>query len=223
MHYDYEVLPLMINQQQQPLDKPGLEKACQWLARGDEDLNRIYDQLGTPPMWARKPGYETLVHIILEQQVSLASAQAMFLRVKEVIRPLTPVNLLTFSENKLRALGVTRQKARYFLLAAQAIQTGELELDSLQGLTDEEAIAHMVRITGIGPWTAQIYLLNALRRPDVWPSGDIALASAARHLKKLPSRPKPDELRGLAKAWRPHRATAARMLWQYYLSGMKGS
>jgi DNA-3-methyladenine glycosylase II len=204
-----------------PLDKHSLAEAVEWLSEIDPDLKQIRDLHGTPPMWNRKPGYETLVHIILEQQVSLASAKAMFLRVKENINPLTAANMVITDEHQLRNLGVTRQKARYFLLTAQAIQSGDLELGKLANLSDEDAIAHMTRIKGIGPWTAQIYLLNALQRPDVWPSGDIALASAVRNLKKLQAHPKPDELVTLAEAWRPHRATAARMLWQYYLSGMQ--
>ena len=140
MHYGYETFPLMINQQQQPLDKPGLEKACQWLASRDEDLNRVYDQLGTPPMWARKPGYETLVHIILEQQVSLASADAMFQRLNKNMKPLTPETVIAAGEPFLRSFGVTRQKAAYFINVAQAIQSGGLDLEALWQLSDEIAI-----------------------------------------------------------------------------------
>ncbi len=198
-----------------------LSKAAKSVAMLDPDLARILDELGTPPLWAREQGFVTLIRIILEQQVSLVSADAMFRRLTGKIEPLTPATVLAAGAPFLRSFGVTRQKASYFLNVAESIQSGELNLDVLGRESDEYVFAMLTSVKGIGPWTARIYLLMALCRPDVWPVGDIALASAVKNLKGLPSRPTQPELSEIALAWQPYRATAARMLWHYYLSGMK--
>ena len=195
-----------------------LVKAAKSLAKADADLARILQAYGPPPLWARDPGFATLVRIILEQQVSLASADAMYARLSEKIEPLAPAAILAAGGSCLRALGVTRQKAGYFINLSKAIENGELELEQLEKDDDEVVIRKLTHIKGIGPWTAKVYLLMALRRPDVWPLGDIALASAFARLKGWQNRPMQAELSEIAKAWRPHRATAARMLWHFYLS-----
>lgn len=202
-----------------PLNRKRLAAAVHSLAAIDKDLARISAINGVPPMWARRQGYATLVRIILEQQVSLASADAMYRRLKTHIAPLTPKKILEAGAPFLQSLGITRQKSRYFINVAEAIRANDLKLGELEFCDDKTAIKKLTGIKGIGPWTAQVYLLNALLRPDVWPAGDIALATAVKHLKKLEVRPKTDEMMGLADIWRPYRATAARMLWQYYLSG----
>ena len=187
----------------------------------DRDFARTLALLGPPPLWAREPGFVTLVRIILEQQVSLASADAMFQRLKNNIEPLTPATIIAAGEDFLRSFGVTRQKAAYFLNVAHAIQSGGLDLEVLGQLSDELVIEKLTSVKGIGQWTAKIYLLMALCRPDVWPVGDVALATAYKNLKGRLERPTQPELNEMALAWRPHRATAARMLWHYYLSGMQ--
>ena len=171
-------------------------------------------------MWGRKPGFPTLVRIILEQQVSLVSARSMFARLQENITPFTPERFLEVGDLYLRALGVTRQKSAYFLSLAEATVAGQV--DKLSRLSDEDAHQTLTRIKGIGPWTADIYLLMVLKRPDIWPHGDIALASSAMVLRQLPTRPSFHELKEMAEAWRPFRSVAARMLWQYYL-GERGA
>ena len=171
-------------------------------------------------MWDREPGFATLVRIILEQQVSLASADAMYRRLSSAIQPITPENVIAAGALYLRSFGVTRQKAAYFINLAEAIQSGALDLHALGKVSDEAAIDQLVAVKGVGPWTAKIYLLMVLRRPDVWPVGDVALATAVKNLRGWQSRPTQPELTEIAKSWRPHRATAARMLWHYYLSGM---
>jgi DNA-3-methyladenine glycosylase II len=206
-------LPLALNEDR-------LAEAAKVLATLDKDLARILADHGTPPLWARKPGFVTLVRIILEQQVSLASADAMYRRLIDNISPLTPASVLTAGASHLRSFGVTRQKATYFINVAEAIENGELDLRKLGRQSDEEVLAKLTSVKGIGPWTAKIYLLMALRRPDIWPIGDIALATAFKSMKGRQERPTQAELDGFAKAWRPHRATAARMLWHYYLTGM---
>jgi DNA-3-methyladenine glycosylase II len=204
-----------------PLDKKSLAIAAESVALMDRDFARTLATLGPPPLWEREPGFVTLVHIILEQQVSLASADAMFQRLKKNIKLLTPETVIAAGEPFLRSFGVTRQKSAYFINVAQAIQSGGLDLEALWRVSDEIAIEKLMSVKGIGQWTAKIYLLMALRRPDVWPEGDVALATAFKNLKGRLERPTQPELSEIALAWRPHRATAARMLWHYYLSGMK--
>jgi DNA-3-methyladenine glycosylase II len=167
-------------------------------------------------MWGRRPGFETLLRIVLEQQVSLLSARAVFARLKSNIQPFNPQTFISAGEGSLRSLGVTRQKAHYCIQVAHAFKSGDLR--SLGAMSDEEAHATLLRIKGVGPWTANIYLLMALKRPDIWPDGDIALATAVGRLRKLKTRPSFPELAEIAQHWRPYRSVAARMLWQSYLA-----
>jgi len=167
-------------------------------------------------MWGRKPGFATLVRIILEQQVSLTSARSMFQRLAAEIQPFTPERFLQLGEFHFRSLGVTRQKSAYLLSLAEATAAGDLVAVSRLG--DDEVRASLTRIKGVGPWTADIYLLMVLKRPDIWPNGDVALATAAMNLKQLASRPTFAQLAQMAESWRPFRSVAARMLWQYYLA-----
>jgi DNA-3-methyladenine glycosylase II len=184
----------------------------------DPDLAQIRMNYGPPPMWAREPGFPTLIHIILEQQVSLASARAAFDRLLAAASPLTPARFLELDDAELKTIGFSRQKTAYGRELAGAILGGRLNLAELETLDDADVRSELMDIKGIGPWTADIYLLMALRRPDVWPSGDLALASAAQRVKRLAARPTPDELDTLGADWTPWRAVAARLLWHYYLS-----
>jgi DNA-3-methyladenine glycosylase II len=158
------------------------------------------------------------VKIILEQQVSLASADAIFRRLQAHIAPFTPGQMAEAGEARLRAHGVTRQKAAYCVHLAAALLEGRLDLDAVGRMDDTAAADALTRLKGIGPWTAQVYLLMALRRPDVWPSGDLALVRAIRTVKRLRRSPTPARMISIAEAWRPYRAVAARMLWQHYLA-----
>jgi DNA-3-methyladenine glycosylase II len=193
-----------------------LKLAAAALARKDRDLALIHERLGTPPMWGRRPGFETLLRIILEQQVSLVSARAMFKRLRTHIDPFDPPTFIERGEVYLRSLGVTRQKSRYCVEVAQALTNGHLK--AISRLTDAEAHAVLTSIKGVGPWTANIYLLMALKRPDIWPDGDIALASAYARVTGMKARPPFGELAKIAERWRPYRSVAARMLWQFYLA-----
>lgn len=195
-----------------------MDKALTHLSAADPDLSTVITTLGSPPMWAREPGFATLVHIILEQQVSLASALAAFDKLQNAVDELTPKQFLTFDDAELKTIGFSRQKTLYCRELAKAIETGRLNLDELAFLDDASVRTHLTQIKGIGPWTANIYLLMVLLRPDIWPSGDIALAEAVRQIKKLDSRPGTDALSGMAAGWKPWRAVAARVLWQHYLS-----
>ena len=184
-------------------------------------LAGIHATHGDPPLWRRAAGFTTLVHIILEQQVSLKSAKAMLVRLQAAIEPFTPEKFIELGDAHFRGLGVTRQKSAYLLDLSAAIVNGGLSFTKLARMTDDEARLALTRIKGIGAWSADVYLLMAMRRADIWPAGDLALAVAMKELTGLAARPGPLELERLAEQWRPHRAVAARMLWQYYLGKKK--
>lgn len=169
-------------------------------------------------MWARESGFSTLLHVILEQQVSLASAKAAHNKLLEVASPLTPQRFLRLDDTALKAAGFSRQKTLYGRELARSIVEGLLDLDALSSMDDAAVRSELVKIKGIGRWTADIYLLMVLRRPDIWPAGDLALAVAAQKLKRLRNRPTSEELDEMSAAWKPWRAVAARILWHYYLS-----
>jgi DNA-3-methyladenine glycosylase II len=200
------------------LSRALLADAARRLARRDRHLGRIHRELGPPPLWSRRPGFPTLIHIILEQQVSLASARAAFDRLREAAAPLTPETFLDLDDAALKVAGFSRQKTRYGRELARAVREDRLDLGALRRLDDQAVREELTRVKGIGRWTADIYLLMVLKRPDIWPRGDLALAAAARQVKALPASPSDRELEAMAEAWRPWRAVAARMLWQHYLT-----
>lgn len=200
------------------LSKRSLLTAVDELAARDEDLRAIVARYGPPPLWDRPPGFPTLLHIVLEQQVSLASARAAFERLLAVVNPLTPRGFLELDDTQLLAIGFSRQKARYGRALASAIRDGTLDLEGLERLDDEAVDRALTALPGVGPWTATIYRLMVLLRPDCWPAGDIALAQALAQAKGLAHRPAPPAMLALADAWRPWRSVAARILWHAYLS-----
>lgn len=194
-----------------------LVQAAQHLAAREETLSRVFNTYGAPPMWRRPTGFQTLVHIILEQQVSLKSAKAMLLRLQSAIDPFTPERFVELGEAHFRSLGVTRQKSAYLLHLSGSILNGDLSLTRLSRMSDDEVRNRLTQIKGIGSWSADVYLLMAMRRADIWPAGDLALAVAVKNLYRLEKRPTPADLIQIAERWRPYRAVAARMLWQHYL------
>ena len=173
---------------------------------------------GFPPSWARPPGFASLLHIMLEQQVSLASARVTFDRLRALADPFTPAALLELDDLQLRGAGLSRQKIRYARAVASAVEDGSLDFDALPGLDDDGVDAALRAVPGIGPWTAAIYRLSALGRPDAWPAGDLAVAAGIADLWQLPALPSPAETILRAEPWRPWRAVAARLLWQHYLA-----
>ena len=190
------------------------------LAKRDKDLAKIASTYGPPPLWEREQGFHTLIHIILEQQVSLASAKAAYTRLEEVVDLLTPKNLLGLTDKELKQIGFSRQKTSYGRELANAIIDGSLDLSGLARLEDKDAKEQLMKVKGIGPWTADVYLLMALGRPDIWPKGDLALEVAIQQVKGWLRRPTPEEVKKMSDEWRPWRAVAARLLW-YYLSERK--
>ena len=201
-----------------PLTERSFRRSARSLAGDDAALAAIVAQHGLPDFWARSPGFGTLLLLILEQQVSLASAKAAYDRVAGRTGGVTPSALLGLSDAELRADGFSRQKTRYARELALSVLERRLDLEALERLPDDDVRRELVALPGIGPWTAEVYLLSALRRPDTWPTGDLALQEAARRVLALPARPSPAELDAIGERWRPHRATAARLLWHLYLS-----
>lgn len=200
------------------LDRASLLSAVRILARGDTRLAKLVARDGVPPLWARRPGFATLLRIILEQQVSLASAQAIYYRLATAVEQVRPADILTLGIAGLQGLGLTRQKASYACGLAEQVLEGQLPLGRLGRYDDDEAREHLMRVRGIGPWTASIYLLMALRRPDIWPPGDLALHKAMGRLDGSAWVPSSGQVEQLATRWRPLRAVAARILWHGYLA-----
>jgi len=169
-------------------------------------------------MWERTQSFETLVHIVLEQKVSLASAQAVMKRVQALCPAMAPAHFLQVSEKALRDAGISARKVSYCYSMAQALTSGELSLAGLRRCDDEVVVQRLCAIRGIGPWTAGVYLLMAMRRPDAWASGDRALVVSFAESTALNIIPGYRELDDHAARWQPHRAAAARLLWHAYLS-----
>ena len=208
----------MTYKENEPLTQTSFDHALALLSGRDPDLKNILSTYGPPPMWAREPGFPTLVHIILEQQVSLASARAAYDRLLQAVPVLTPSEFLKLDAETLKKAGFSRQKKRYCRILAQAIVDGSFQFELLTDMDDTSARDELLRITGVGRWTADIYLLMALRRPDIWPSGDLALCTAVQRVKRLATRPGSEELDVISESWKPWRAVAARIFWHFYLS-----
>lgn len=206
----------------QSLTTESFNRGLMVLASVDSDLANILETLGTPPIWVREAGFSSLLRIILEQQVSLASAKAVFNRLCAAVVTLTPENFLTLDDVQLREIGFSRQKSLYCRGLAEAITSGQLDLNQLDKMDETAIRTELKRLKGIGDWTVDIYLLMALQRPDVFPKGDLALIIATQQIKKLTTRPTPVQLEAIAQNWRPWRAVAARLLWHYYLNNGKG-
>src|SRR5215470_10818081 len=207
------------------LSEEAFSEGVSFLTERDEHLAEVVASYGQPPLWVREPGFPTLVYIILEQQVSLASAKAAFDRLQVAVKPLTPKGFLKLNDAELLRIGFSRQKTLYTRLLADSLARRHFNLRCLHHLHDDAARKMLIAFKGIGGWTADIYLLSALRRPDVWPTGDLALATAVQEVKKLRKRPSPEKLEAISAPWRPWRAVAARLFWHAYLSkrGLKSS
>ena len=201
-----------------PLTRTTLLRGVRELAARDGHLAGVAERFGPPPLWGRPSGFATLVRIILEQQVSLASGRAAYTRLQAAAGTVTPGSVACISEARLRRHGLTRQKARYCRSLACLIVDRKFTLTDLAHLDDRAGRERLLQVPGIGPWTADIYLLMALRRPDIWPVGDLALAKSAQQVKRMRNCPSQEKLRRIARAWAPWRAVAARILWHAYLS-----
>ncbi len=180
------------------------------------DIRRAHKLIGLPAARDRKPGFATLLRIIIDQQVSVQSGAAIWKRLEAGLGTCTPDSVLAAGDGPLSDYGLSRPKTRYALGLAQAIKQGELDLDGLATADKDVVFDQLTAIKGIGRWTAEIYLMFALNHSDIWPSGDLALAEAVRRLLGLPDRPTPQQLDVIAERWRPERTTAAVFLWHCY-------
>lgn len=193
-----------------------LEEGMIALAALDPAWGRIIARTGIPPLRRRESGFSSLASIIVSQQLSVASARAVWARVESVLNPLTPERVLAASDEEMRLSGLSRPKQKTLRAVAAAITENRLDLSALETATPEFVHAHMTAVSGIGPWTADVYLLFCLGHRDGFAAGDLAVQEAAKVAFGLPLRPKPAELTELAEAWRPWRGVAARLLWAYY-------
>lgn len=200
------------------LTRESLAAGVRLLAGQDRDFAALVARNGLPPMWARRPGFATLVHIVLEQQVSIVAARSLFRRIRAHLGGMSPERIVDRGITGLHRLGLTRQKASYCHGLARAVLDGSLCLSSIARGADTEGRAALLALRGIGPWSADIYYLMALRRPDVWPVGDLALAVALRDVKRLRALPDTRRQLAISEAWAPWRSVAARLLWHYYLT-----
>ena len=193
-----------------------MAEALAELGRRDPDIARAHREAGTPALRRREPGFATLLKIILAQQLSAASAEAIRRRLADLAGALTPERFLALDEDALRAIGFSRQKVLYGRELAAAIVERRLDLARTHRMADEEAIAALTEIKGIGRWSAEVYLLFALKRPDIWPVDDLAVVVAVQRLKRLKERPGRARMLEIAEPWRPWRSIAARLMWHYY-------
>jgi len=193
-----------------------VDRAVAHLQSRDRDLDRAVRLAGPVAFRMRRPGFESLLKIVIEQQLSTASAWAIWARMVARVDPLTPQAVLRTSDRAFRAVGLSGPKIRYCRALSASVAAGELRLDKLSRLADDEAMTALTSVTGIGRWTAEIYLLFCLGRPDVWPVGDVAVQSALQSVRGLPSRPDADAMETLGRRWRPVRGVAALILWNYY-------
>jgi len=190
---------------------------CDKLVSKDKNLRSIIKRYGYPPIWTRKPNFQTLVHIILEQQVSLASARAALKKLKERLGTITAKKMLTLSDEELKACYFSRQKTVYAKCLAQAIVSNQISLKKLYPLEDAAIRQQLKTVKGIGDWTVDVYLLFALQRADIFPLGDLAMVSALKEVKQLPKETGHEELLKVSEAWRPYRSMATMLLWHYYI------
>jgi DNA-3-methyladenine glycosylase II len=194
---------------------------CDEVCRADADLDGILQKHGYPPMWSRANTFETLVHIILEQQVSLASALSALNKLRERVQEITPARVSLLTDEELRACYFSRQKSLYVKHLAGHIISAKLNLEELAQRSDDDIRKQLCTVKGIGDWTVDVYLMFVLQRADVFPVGDLAAVNALKKVKGLPASVHRDELLLVAEGWKPYRTIATMLLWHFYLEERK--
>lgn len=198
-------------------NKNNFHSICDILAERDKDLKNIIAQYNYPPLWSRVPSFATLIHIILEQQVSLASAKAAFLKLESKIGHITPEKILQLSDEEMRTCYFSRQKIKYARHLAEVILNDALNIDALQNLPDDMIRTELKKVKGIGDWTVDVFLMMVLHRNDCFATGDIALIKSIKEVKGLSPLTSKEEILSIAEDWKPYRTIAAFMLWHAYI------
>lgn len=198
-----------------------IAEGVEWLLGREPRFGTVIEQHGLPPLRRAEGGLPGLLRIVTEQMISLQAADAIWRRIARELAPLDPPSILRRRHATLMKLGLSGAKSRTFHALARAAHEGEFRVESLHRQSDDELIAALVALPGIGPWTADIYVLSCLGRADAWPTGDLALQAAAAQLFGLEARPDARAMTRLAEDWRPWRSVAARLLWSHYRS-LKG-
>lgn len=194
---------------------------CDELAATDADFANVVKVYGYPPFWSRPNTYESLVHIILEQQVSLASALSALNKLRERVREITPARILLLTDAEMRECYCSRQKTAYIRYLTEAIISGQINLEAFENMEDEDIRRQLTALKGIGNWTVDVYVMFALHHTDVLPIGDLAIVNAIKSLKGLPKETTKEELIIIAEQWKPYRTVASMLLWHYYLASRK--
>ena len=183
----------------------------------DSCMLKIIEEYGYPLIFSRPANFETLIHIILEQQVSLTSAKAALVQLKQKIGEVTAEKILLLTDQELRDCYFSRQKIRYAKCLAEEVINGSLIIDELYKKSDEEVSIQLKKIKGIGNWTVDVFLMMALQRCNCFPIGDIALINSIKHVKQLPKETSKEEILQIAEQWQPYRTIAAYILWWAYI------
>jgi DNA-3-methyladenine glycosylase II len=197
------------------ITKLTLFQGAQELCERDEDLARIVNEIGLPDLRSRGTGYNAILRIICGQQISTSAAHIIGERLAAIQNPMTHKTALKLGVDRLRSTGLSTPKAKYAIGIAEAISSGEFSFRRIARMTDQAAIEEMIKLKGIGRWSAEMYLLFTLRRPDLWPVDDLGIIKGYTHLKGLKKYPDRKKLMKIGEPWKPWRSVAARLLWHY--------
>ena len=198
------------------LTERNLRSDLRALARADTHVAAALERFGYPALRRRPPGFETLLRAIVFQQISIHAAGAIWKRIEAAVTPLTAGAYCGVGDHVLRVCGLSRQKLAYARSLAELVASGEVPLEALGAMADEEAIDQLVKIKGVGRWTAEVYLMFALGRRDMWPADDLGLVVGMQRLKSLRKRPDRKRMLKLGEPWRPRRSAAAHLLWHHF-------
>ena len=193
-----------------------LKKEIFYLIKKDKDLESLFLDNSNFGKFKRPKGFEGLIRLITEQQLSVASAKAIFFRIKKKLKKFNPVEFLKLSDKVLKETGLSRQKISYCRILAESIKNKEISFYKLHRMNDQELKENLIKIKGIGEWTAECYMLASLDRPDIWPVKDLGLQIAIKNVKGFDTRPSEEEMKNISEIWRPYRSTVANVLWASY-------